>query len=68
MHPNQHEKAVTATEEQQTDDLVEQARELTSGYKLLQYVPAEVAVAALSLSVVADSDLPGLVARRYCQC
>ena len=68
MHPDRHEEGVSATEAKQNDDLVEQARKLTSGYKLLQYVPAEVAVAALSLPVVADSDLPGLVARRYCHC
>jgi hypothetical protein len=68
MHPDRHEEAVSATEAKQTDDLVEQARELTSGYKLLQYVPADVAVAALSLPVLANSDLPELVARRYCSC
>lgn len=68
MHPDQHEQAIPATEAKQNDDLVEQARELTTGYKLLQYVPADVAVVALTLPVLADSDLPKIVARRYCGC
>lgn len=68
MHADQHEKVVSVTESQQNDDLVEQARDLTIGYKLMQYVPAEVAVIALSLPVMADSDLPEIVARRYCSC
>ena len=68
MRPDRHEEAISATEEKQNDELVEQARELTTGYKLLQYVPAEVAVAALSLPVMAGSDLPELAARRYCHC
>jgi hypothetical protein len=66
MHPDQHEKAISATEAEQNGDLVEQARELTTGYKLLQHVPANVAVVALSLPVLADSDIPKIVARRYC--
>jgi hypothetical protein len=68
MHPDRHEKAISATEAKQNDDLVEQARELTIGYKVMQRVPVNVAILALTLPVMADSDIPKIVARRYCGC
>ena len=66
MHADQHDKLVSVAESPQNDDFVEQARELTIGYKLMQHVPANVAILALTLPVMADSDIPKIVARRYC--
>ena len=68
MHADQHDKVDSVAESPQNDDLVEEARKLTIGYKLMQHAPAEAAVVALSLPVLADSDLPVVLARRYCGC
>ncbi len=69
MHTHQHdEKVDSVAETPQNDDLVKQARKLTIGYKLMQHTPAQAVVVALTLPVLADSDLPVTVARRYCGC
>ena len=74
MRVEKHEEESFA-EARQNDELLEQARKLTSGQKLSQQVSANAAYAAAFLPFVlsdfvlsSDTGLPVTVARLYCRC